>query len=305
MRFWIICFCQVMVVCLLVTDIFNLSAASYTFRRSIMLGAWTLRSIVLILVCIYFFRRSRKLVLPDDAVRIRKIQYVSWGAWGCAYLALFIAGVTETHVQADFVTCSNLDVIVCESVIPILFDTLGLGIYITMAGIAFMIKRAMQRAQRHQQTLVSRRSETLADVRSQVMEKALFFIYIMIGVSFYVMVNNTCIYIFYTDLCLPNKIPIEVDSLIHLINTIVTFYLWLFPLYRYFWPSMRQKKRDASYKMAVYMSRSHFSTDNILETDSRNTISQFMTTTNEHRQNSGQTTLHMLYNTSNSTIQED
>lgn len=63
--------------------------------------------------------------------------------------------------------------IVCESIIPILFDTLGLCIYVTMAGIAFMIKRAMQRAQRHQQTIVSRRSETMADVRSQIMDKAL------------------------------------------------------------------------------------------------------------------------------------
>ena len=99
-RFWIICLCQVMVVCLLMTNIFNLAyiVKSQTFRRSIILGAWTLKCIVLILVCIYFFRRSRKLVLPDDAVKIRKIQYISWGAWGCAYLALVITGVTETHV---------------------------------------------------------------------------------------------------------------------------------------------------------------------------------------------------------------
>ena len=145
-RFWIFCTGQVMVVCLLVTDIFNLADANYTLRRAISLGAWTLRCVVLILLCIYFFRRSRKLVLPDDAVRIRKVQYVSWGAWGCAYVALSVAGVAETQGHTDFVTCSNLDVIVCESVIPILFDTLGLCIYITMAGIAFMIKRAMQRA---------------------------------------------------------------------------------------------------------------------------------------------------------------
>ena len=120
------------------------------------------------------------------------------------------------------------------------------------------------------------------------------------------MVNNACIYIFYTDLCLPNKIPIEVDSLIRFINAIVNYYFWLLPLYRYFWPSMKQKKRDASYKMAVYMSRSNFSSaDNFLETDSRYTVSQFMTTTNEQRHLSGQSSVYMLHNTSNSTIQED
>ena len=108
-----------------------------------MLGAWTLKCIVLILVCIYFFRRSRKLVLPMDAVRIRNVQYISWGAWGFAYITLFIIAVTETQSQEDFVTCFNVDVIVCESILPILFDTLGLCIYITMAGIAFMIKKAM------------------------------------------------------------------------------------------------------------------------------------------------------------------
>ena len=88
-------------------------------------------------------------------------------------MALCIAAVAETQVDTDFVTSSNLDVILCESVIPILFDILGLCIYITMAGIAFMIKRAMQRSQTHQETLVSRRSENLAVVRSHIMDKAL------------------------------------------------------------------------------------------------------------------------------------
>ena len=132
---------------------------------------------------------------------------------------------------------------------------------------------------------MSRRSEALGEVRSQVLDKALFFIYIMIGVSLYTMVNNACIYIFYTDLCLPHKLPIQVDSLFHMINAMVTYNLWLLPLYRYFWPSVKQKKRDASYKQAVYMSRSPFSSaDNILETESRQTtFSNFLTTTNEQK----------------------
>ena len=55
------------------------------------------------------------------------------------------------------------------------------------------------------------------------MDKALFFVYIMIGVSLYTVINCICIYFFYTDLCLPNNLPIEVDSLMHMIDHVVTF----------------------------------------------------------------------------------
>ena len=140
------------------------------------------------------------------------------------------------------------------------------------------------------------------------MDKALYFIYIMIGVSLYLMVNNTLIFIFYTDLCLPHKLPIEVDSLFHTINGLVTYTLWLVPLYRYFWPSVKQKKRDASYKMAVYMSRSHFSSaDNLYDTESRYTTGvEYMNTTHEQRNQSGASAaMQLLSNTSNSTIQQE
>ena len=88
------------------------------------------------------------------------------------------------------------------------------------------------------------------------MDKALFFIYIMIGVTFYSLVNGVCIYLFYTDLCLPSTLPIQVDSFFHFLDHFVTYELWLIPLYHYFWPTVQNKAREVSYFQAVTMSRS-------------------------------------------------
>ena len=84
--FWIFMLCEIMNVCLLTSDTLNFALIDYTVRRAIMISAWTLRSLVLILICIFFFHRSRKLVHSDDASRILKVQYIVWGATGCVYL---------------------------------------------------------------------------------------------------------------------------------------------------------------------------------------------------------------------------
>ena len=88
------------------------------------------------------------------------------------------------------------------------------------------------------------------------MDKALFFIYIMIGVTLYSLVNSVCIYLFYTDLCLPSTLPIQVDSFFHFLDHFVTYELWLMPLYHYFWPTVQNKAREISYFQAVTLSRS-------------------------------------------------
>ena len=60
-------------VCLLAGDTFNLMILSQTVRRILLILAWTLRSLCLILVCYYFFLRSRKLILVKDERWMRKI----------------------------------------------------------------------------------------------------------------------------------------------------------------------------------------------------------------------------------------
>ena len=69
------------------------------------------------------------------------------------------------------------------------------------------------------------------------MEKALFFIYIMLGCTIYSLGNAVGVFIFYSDLCVPVHIPIEVDSFLRMIDHMVTYELWLWPLYHYFWPT--------------------------------------------------------------------
>ena len=155
---------------------------------------------------------------------------------------------------------------------PILFDTLALAIFIGMAIMAFTIKRAMERAQKHQQTLASRNSNNLGKVRSHIMDKALFFIYIMIGVTLYSLVNGICIYFFYTDLCLPSNLPIQVDSFFHSLDHFVTYELWLIPLYHYFWPTVSNRQRDISYFKAVSMSRSWTDASNAIDYENYETF---------------------------------
>ena len=147
-RFWMFSCTMIMNVCLLAGDTFNLMILSQRVRRALLILAWTLRSLCLILVCYYFFIRSRKLILDKDEQWMRKVQYWVWGAIGLAYLALILYFALETNLENDFVTSQKVDTLVCQSIMPILFDTLGLAIFVVMAIMAFMIKRAMERAQR-------------------------------------------------------------------------------------------------------------------------------------------------------------
>ena len=63
----------------------------------------------------------------------------------------------------------------------------------------------------------------------------------MAAMSLYSLINSICIYLFYTDLCLPHKITVELDSFFRMIDGWVTYELWLIPVFCYFWPTLGNK----------------------------------------------------------------
>ena len=72
-RFWIFTLALAMNLCILVGNTFNFAVISEMTRRVLFILAWTLKYSVLILVGYYFIRRSRKLILVDDARKIRRL----------------------------------------------------------------------------------------------------------------------------------------------------------------------------------------------------------------------------------------
>ena len=113
-----------------------------------------------------------------------------------------------TTITDVFVKDSDFDAMKCETVMPILFGTSGLCIILVFAVIFHKIKSAMERADKLNQTIAAHFSTNLAEVRNQTMKKALFFLYILVGVSLYSLIDSICIYVFYTDLCMPLRLPI-------------------------------------------------------------------------------------------------
>ena len=147
MRFWIFTLTLIMNVFLLIGDTFNFTNLKPVVLRFLLVISWTLKSVVLLCICYFFFRKSRKLLLIEDEKKLRTLQMWVWGGIGIAYLCLLTFFVVDTQLHNDFITeQGKVDTLQCESFTPILLDVLGLIIFIVMAIIAHMIKKAMTRA---------------------------------------------------------------------------------------------------------------------------------------------------------------
>lgn len=102
----------------------------------------------------------------------------------------------------------------------------------------------------------------------------------MSTISLYSFLNTLRVRYFYVlPLCLPQNMPIEIDSLLRMIDGFVTYQFWLIPLFCYFWPTRTNVKQETEFDLA----------DSFMNTISRlpstdNTASEFQNTHAELRQ---------------------
>ena len=145
-RFWIFALAALMILLLLINNLINISFLPQA-TRSVYYVAWTIRFVCIILVCHFFITKSSSLILLDDQTSLKRLLFWTSLVAMILFCGLTVFFFTESYLDYDNVI-SNIDVMSCQSIAPLLFDLLGFLTFVMMTFMGHKIKLAMERAKK-------------------------------------------------------------------------------------------------------------------------------------------------------------
>ena len=125
----------------------------------------------------------------------------------------------------------------CKSLTATVLDAFAICIFGVCALLRARLKKAMITAKTRNQIMQTFFQTDVERVQERVMRRSGFFLWFLIVVNLYCFINSLAIYIFYSDDCVPYHLPLELDSFFQLLDTLVTYQIWMVPVVLHFWPT--------------------------------------------------------------------
>ena len=176
-------------------DTDDLNKALYATLRTL---CRLFRVIAIYLLFLHFFWKSRILLLPPDQAKVQKAFIL------CSIFVLLdliaILLVYGFFIDASSTTFENFQ---CRTLTTSMLDAFSLLIFCLGALIACIIRAAMERAKKITQVIKSRFSLDIEQVQARTLKKTTFFLYFLIVVNVYGLVNSMLAFFFFSDACVP------------------------------------------------------------------------------------------------------